>query len=113
VRWAGRRIGRRRVLVTGSGDGGGEHDAVRPALHSLSAPNASAIRDVAIIRLVSTTHAFDMGQRLSTLTFTASGTSLTLTPPEAGRFAPPGPYLLFIVDHNGVPSVAETILLGP
>jgi hypothetical protein len=130
-----------RVLVTGSGDGGGVtaqptqeifsppylFKGPRPTytlgsstmrygqVFTLPTPNASAIRKVTIIRLVSTTHAFDMGQRLNKLSFTASadGTSLTLTPPAAGRFAPPGPYLLFIVDQNGVPSVGQTILLGP
>ena len=64
---------------------------------------------------VSTTHAFDMGQRLNTLGFTVGpdGTSLVVTPPGSGRAAPPGPYLLFILDGSGVPSVAQTILVGP
>jgi hypothetical protein len=56
-----------------------------------------------------------MGQRLNTLQFTAAadGQSLTATPPAAGRFAPPGPYRLFIVNDKGVPSAGQTVLLGP
>jgi Domain of unknown function (DUF1929)/Divergent InlB B-repeat domain/Kelch motif len=77
-------------------------------------PNAASIRKVTLIRLTSTTHAFDMGQRLNTLSFTAAtdGASLTVTPPASGKLAPPGPYHLFIVNDRGVPSVAETIILG-
>jgi hypothetical protein len=68
---------------------------------------------VTIIRLTSTTHAFDAGQRLNTLSFTKAtdGLSLTVTPPAAGKLAPPGPYMLFLVNSNGVPSVGETVLL--
>jgi len=77
-------------------------------------PNAASIRKVTIIRHASTTHAFDEGQRLNTLNFTPAldGQSLTVTPPASGRIAPPGPYMLFIVDDKGVPSVAQTILLS-
>ena len=76
---------------------------------------ADGIAKVTMIRQVSTTHAFDMGQRLNTLGFTVGpdGTSLVVTPPGSGRAAPPGPYLLFILDGSGVPSVAQTILVGP
>ncbi len=42
----------------------------------------------------------------------ADGQSLTVTPPASGRIAPPGPYLLFILNDKGVPSVAQTILLS-
>jgi hypothetical protein len=56
-----------------------------------------------------------MGQRLNTLPFqvAADGLSLTVTPPAAAKLAPPGPYMLFILNDKGVPSVAQTILLGP
>jgi hypothetical protein len=69
---------------------------------------------VTIIRHASSTHAFDMGQRLNTLSFEAAvdGQSLTVTPPSSGLIAPPGPYLLFILNEAGVPSVAQTILLS-
>jgi hypothetical protein len=84
---------------------------------TVATPNAASITRVRIIRLTSTTHAFDAGQRLNTLTFVpaADGQSLTVTPPPlsgGGRIAPPGPYMLFILNDKGVPSVAQTILLS-
>jgi hypothetical protein len=56
-----------------------------------------------------------MGERLNTLQFQVAtdGLSLTVTPPAAARLAPPGPYMVFILNDKGVPSVAQTALLGP
>jgi len=132
-----------RVLSTGSGDGGGATFQYNYEVYSppylfkgarptygpgpvptsirygisfvVPTPNAASIRKVTLIRLAASTHAFDMGQRLNTLSFTpaADGLSLTVTPPAAGRLAPPGPYRLFIVDDKGVPSVGQTVLVGP
>lgn len=81
---------------------------------SVSTPNAASIRKVLLIRLASSTHAFDMGQRLNTVAFQVGtdGQSLVLTPPASGRIAPPGPYMLFIVNDQGVPSVAHIIVLS-
>ena len=81
---------------------------------TVATPDAASIKKATIIRLTSTTHAFDAGQRLTTLSFVAAGDgqSLTLTAPASGRKAPPGPYMLFILNDKGVPSVAQTILLS-
>ena len=81
----------------------------------ITTPNAGSIRKVTLIGLTSTTHAFDMGQRLNTLSYqvSADGQSLTLTAPASGNIAPPGPYRLFIVNDQGVPSVGQTILVNP
>jgi len=130
-----------RVLSVGSGDGGGVTQqywyeifsppylfkGARPTItlapdpihygvpFTVTTPNGASIRKVTLIRLASSTHAFDMGERLNTLTFQAAadGQSLTVTPPAAGKLAPPGPYMLFIINDKGVPSVAHTLLLGP
>ncbi len=129
-----------RVLSTGSGDGGGvtqqfTHEIFSPPYlfkgprptynlastdmrygqpFTVTTPDAATIRKVTIVRLASSTHAFDMGQRLNTLSFqvAADGQSLTLTPPASGKIATPGPYLLFILNDKGVPAVAQTILLS-
>jgi uncharacterized repeat protein (TIGR02543 family) len=76
-------------------------------------PNAAAIRKVTIIRHMSTTHSWDEGGRLNTLNFqvTPDGTGLTITPPASGLIAPPGPYMLFLLNQAGVPSRAKTIVL--
>jgi uncharacterized repeat protein (TIGR02543 family) len=127
-----------RVLSTGSGDGGGvtpqrsyevfsppylfkgarpSYDLTSTAMRygqpfAVSTANPGSIRKVTIVRLAATTHAFDMSQRLSTLQFEATAGGLTVTPPAAGRIAPPGPYMLFLVNDAGVPSVAQTVWLG-
>jgi len=60
-----------------------------------------------------TTHSYDGSQRLVDLEVTslANGT-VTATVPQNPNLAPPGWYMLFLVDNNGVPSVANWILLG-
>ena len=130
-----------RVFSTGGGDGGGlvsqhsyeifsppylfngprpTYNLARNDMHYgqpfvVATPNAASIRKVNLIRLAASTHTFDMGQRLNTLSFVASadGQSLTLTAPAAGRIAPPGPYRIFIVNDKGVPSVGQTVYLTP
>jgi hypothetical protein len=127
-----------RVLSTGGGDGGGVtpqrsyeifsppylFKGARPSYNlastamrygqpfAVSTADAASIRKVTIIRLPSTTHAFNMSQRLNTLEFQITGGGLTVTPPAAGRIAPPGPYMLFLVSDAGVPSVAQTVWLS-
>jgi hypothetical protein len=78
---------------------------------SLSTPNAASIRKLTLIRLSAVTHAHNQSQRLVTLGFTAApdGQSLTFTTPASGNLAPPGPYLLFILNDKGVPSVAQIV----
>ncbi len=127
-----------RVLSAGGGDGGGvtpqrsyeifsppylfkgdrpSYELASPSMRygqpfAVSTADAASIRKVTIIRLPSTTHAFNMSQRLNTLEFEVTGGGLTVTPPAAGRFAPPGPYMLFLVNEAGVPSVAKTVMLS-
>ena len=44
--------------------------------------------------------------------FTAGTGSLTVTAPANANLAPPGVYMLFVVDAAGVPSVAHMVTLG-
>ena len=57
----------------------------------------------------SVTHAFDMDQRMVGLSFTKNSGSLTVTGPPNGNTAPPGYYMLFLMNSSGVPSVAKFI----
>jgi len=50
-----------------------------------------------------------MEQRYIPLSFTAGATSITATAPANANVAPPGFYMLFIIDANGVPSVARMV----
>jgi hypothetical protein len=77
---------------------------------TVETPNAAAIARVTSIRLSSVTHAFNMNQRMNRLAFSVTGaTSLSVTAPASGALAPPGHYMLFLVDSSGVPSVARTL----
>jgi hypothetical protein len=71
--------------------------------------NPASIRKVAFVRLGAATHANNMEQRYIPLSFTAGSTSLTTTAPANADIAPPGYYMLFIIDANGVPSVARMV----
>ncbi len=47
-----------------------------------------------------------MDQRLVGLSFTAGNGVLNVTAPPNGNIAPPGYYMLFILNSSGVPSTA-------
>jgi hypothetical protein len=79
---------------------------------SVATPNAAQITTVRWIRLGSVTHAFDAGQRAIPLSFTVNGGSLEVTAPsgaKAAYVAPPGYYMIFILNRNGVPSTGKVI----
>jgi hypothetical protein len=57
------------------------------------------------------THAFDQSQRLLPLSFSPTPSGLSVTLPASGTIAPPGPYMLFLVNSNGIPSVGQILRL--
>jgi hypothetical protein len=71
--------------------------------------DAGRITAVSLVRLPSVTHAFDQNQRFVPLTFTRSAGGLRVGAPASGALAPPGHYMLFLVDGDGVPSVATVV----
>jgi hypothetical protein len=81
---------------------------------TVQAPNAAAISRGTLIRLSSVTHGFNQSQRLVPLTVHATGTTtLSAVAPANGAAAPPGPYMLFLINSAGVPSVAKIVMVGP
>jgi len=98
--------------------------AVRPAIGSaptdvgynatfaVTISSAAPIAKVTWIRLSTVTHATNMNQRMNYLSFSANGSTLTVTAPANANLAPPGHYLLFVVDANGVPSVAKIVRIS-
>jgi uncharacterized membrane protein len=76
---------------------------------TVQTPDAANISSVALVRNGSPTHAFDMDQRYVGLPFTTGSGALTVTAPANGNIAPPGYYMLFLVDSSGVPSVARFV----
>jgi hypothetical protein len=69
---------------------------------SVETPDPGSIVRGTLIRLSSVTHAFNESQLIYPVTFDATAT----TPPN-GNLAPPGPYMLFLIDPNGVPSLGS------
>jgi hypothetical protein len=126
-----------RVLHAGSGEGAGAPDqknaqiftppyllrGPRPEVTSapeevayggtlrLETPQADEIVKVSFIRLGAATHAFDENQRFQWLTFTKDATGLTVTAPSSSNRAPPGHYLVFILNADDVPSVGRVVRL--
>src|SRR5215831_9110404 len=90
------------VPTTGIGYGAG---------FQVQTPDAQNISSVVLMRPGAPTHAFDMEQRMVGLSFTAGAGVLNVTAPPNGNIAPPGYYLLFILNSAGVPSVAKFVLL--
>ena len=76
---------------------------------TFSATTNGTVASVVLIRESAATHAFDMSQRLIGLNFAVNGTTIGIAAPPNSNIAPPGPYLLFVVDKNGVPSIGQVV----
>jgi galactose oxidase len=74
-------------------------------------PYPADIKSVVMIRPGAVTHSFDMEQRLVHLSFTSSNGQLYVKAPPNGNIAPPGYYMVFILDSKGVPSKAAFVHL--
>jgi hypothetical protein len=75
---------------------------------SVATPDPEAIGTVVLMRCGSVTHAFDADQRHVALAFERrAGGALAVSAPPDNAVAPPGYYLLFLVNREGVPSVGR------
>jgi len=75
----------------------------------LLAPNAVSIDRVTMVRLSSVTHSINFNQRFNELTFSRIGNGLRVNTPGHANLAPPGHYMLFVINNAKVPSVAKII----
>jgi hypothetical protein len=124
-----------RLLHAGSGDGGflprelsGElfsppylFHGPRPAIASAPAvvtyaerffvetPDAGTVVAASWVRLSSVTHAFDQNQRYVPLDLERTPGGVTVTAPVNPNVAPPGHYMVFLLNGDGVPSVAKIV----
>ena len=69
------------------------------------------IKRVTLIKTGSVTHGFNMEARFMELPFTRSGSILKVQAPANANIATPGRYLLFVLDGQGVPSIAKVVSL--
>ncbi|HMN97894.1 MAG TPA: DUF1929 domain-containing protein [Miltoncostaeaceae bacterium] len=79
----------------------------------VATPDPGAVRDAILIKVGAVTHAFDNDQRAISLRRTATGSNLVVDSPTSASVAPPGYYMLFLVNAQGVPSAARIVLLDP
>lgn len=70
-----------------------------------------SVKKVALIRTGAVTHSFDMSQRYLESDFRVEGDSVQVMMPNSPNIAPPGYYLLFLINERGVPSVGRIISL--
>jgi hypothetical protein len=76
---------------------------------SLPTPDAPSIASAVLMKAGSVTHSFDMDQRYVGLSFAVGASSLTVTGPPNSNIAPPGYYMLFLVNKAGTPSLATWV----
>ena len=79
---------------------------------SIDTPDAPSIGAITLIGLSSVTHAYNQNQRISKLTFTTGNNTLNANTPAGPNLAPPGYYMVFIINNNGVPSLAKFVRLA-
>lgn len=80
---------------------------------TVSATVIGGVHEISLMRPSACTHSCDNEQRLVDVTFTSgAGSSITLQMPDNPNLAPPGWYLVFGLDHHGVPSVGQWLHLA-
>ncbi len=78
--------------------------------YTLYTSTPATIQKAALVALGSVTHAFNMNQRYVPLTISSrTSSTFTVISPNNANLAPPGYYMLFVINSSGVPSVARII----
>ena len=82
------------------------------AAFAVQTPTPGAIAEVVLMSPGAVTHGFNQNQRYVGCAITGrTATEVQATAPPDGKIAPPGWYLLFIVDNDRIPSAAVWIRL--
>jgi fibronectin type 3 domain-containing protein len=79
------------------------------ATEFVGTPDAASIARVSLIRTGSVTHGFDQNSRATSLSFSQTAGGINVNMPSNPNDVPPGYYMLFIVNGQGVPSVASFV----
>lgn len=83
-------------------------DCAHGQVIDVDTPDAARVKWVSLVSPGSTTHSFDTHQRLVDAPIAARAAGkISATIPANANVAPPGFYMLFLVDDAGVPSVAS------
>jgi FtsP/CotA-like multicopper oxidase with cupredoxin domain len=97
-----------RPLITSS-----PGSAAYGATFSVGTNNPAGIAKAVLMRPGAVTHAFNQAQRyIGCVVAGVGGSNVHAVAPPSGLLAPPGWYLLFLVDHDRIPSVGVWIHIG-
>ncbi len=88
---------------------------------SVGTPDTADIASASLVRLAAATHGFDQNQRFVPLVFEDEADTLAISGARVGgvatplnaNIAPPGYYMLFLVNTAGVPSIGRYVRVGP
>ena len=84
------------------------------AAFSVNTGTPGSIAEVVLMRAGAVTHGFNQNQRYVGCAITGTTTTaINATAPPDGNIAPPGYYLLFVVDSDRIPSEGKWIRLTP
>jgi WD40 repeat protein len=75
----------------------------------VASPDAGRVVRATLVRLASVTHGFDQNQRFLDLTMRRTAGGISIIGPSASALAPPGHYVLFVLNSAGVPSPGSII----
>jgi YVTN family beta-propeller protein len=87
-------------------------DSIDNGQHFTVNVGSANISRVTLVRSGSVTHSVNMDQRFLELPFNASSGILDVEAPPRASDAPGGYYLLFVIDDQGVPSVAKIVRMN-
>lgn len=76
---------------------------------TVATPDASRIASARLMAPMASTHVTDTHQRSIALDMTKADGGVSITLPDDPTIAPPGRYMLFLVDDRGVPSVGRWV----
>jgi hypothetical protein len=77
---------------------------------NISTPEAADVQKVSLIRLSTFTHGFNSELRFIWLQIQSKGSgSVTVSAPVNAKIAPPGYYMIHVLNSAGVPSIAKVI----
>jgi hypothetical protein len=77
---------------------------------TIPTPNASSITQATLVRLPDTTHHYDANMRCLFLNVQSrTSSSVTVEAPLNANLAPPGYYMIHVLNSAGIPSIAEII----
>jgi hypothetical protein len=81
---------------------------------AINTPNAADVSEVVLLRAGAVTHGYNMSQRGIELVIAGLGAgSLNVESPPHANLAPPGWYLMFILNSSRVPSMGRWVRLTP